>query len=209
MVCPQASKLCRGLPDRCPAPCLVPVTGTPKTRTGTRSWKAVGQKAGDSTADISAISAAVAIGRRCQNSVNHCRHWPERRALSCSHANTVGEAKIILSLYVVVAVSLMVTPPYSKIPAEPIPTDWVRWLVWNTPCHAEYHGFPAGPFHKRPDPHNRIRSHLKPTPDGYVAFILDPCPPIGRLMIPPATAAGTPVVDGAVVGRPRRTRTAR
>ncbi len=49
----------------------------------------------------------------------------------------------------------------------------VRWLAWNMPYHAEHHAFPAVPFHKLPDLHQEVQSHLKSTSDGYGAFTRD------------------------------------
>jgi fatty acid desaturase len=49
----------------------------------------------------------------------------------------------------------------------------VRFLAWNMPYHAEHHVFPAVPFHRLPDLHARMRSHLKVTAEGYGAFNRD------------------------------------
>jgi fatty acid desaturase len=50
---------------------------------------------------------------------------------------------------------------------------FVRWLAWNMPYHVEHHVFPAVPFHRLPDLHNRIRAHLQVTADGYAEFSRD------------------------------------
>lgn len=49
----------------------------------------------------------------------------------------------------------------------------VRFLAWNMPYHVEHHVLPAVPFHRLPDLHDRMRSHLKVTADGYAAFNRD------------------------------------
>lgn len=48
-----------------------------------------------------------------------------------------------------------------------------RLLAWNMPYHAEHHTFPAVPFHKLPALHDRMRTHLGVTADGYSAFTRD------------------------------------
>ncbi|MFN0115736.1 MAG: fatty acid desaturase [Paracoccaceae bacterium] len=49
----------------------------------------------------------------------------------------------------------------------------VRFLAWNMPYHAEHHVLPAVPFHRLPDLHQRMRTHLKVTAEGYAAFTRD------------------------------------
>ncbi len=46
----------------------------------------------------------------------------------------------------------------------------VRWLAWNMPYHAEHHVYPAVPYHKLPEFHQLVRSHLKVTQNGYARF---------------------------------------
>lgn len=46
----------------------------------------------------------------------------------------------------------------------------VRFIAWNMPYHVEHHVFPAVPFHRLPDLHQRMQDHLKVTADGYAAF---------------------------------------
>ncbi|MGB5836142.1 MAG: fatty acid desaturase [Albidovulum sp.] len=46
----------------------------------------------------------------------------------------------------------------------------VRFLAWNMPFHTEHHVFPSVPFHKLPTLHRRMRTALRVTEDGYVAF---------------------------------------
>ncbi|MGB7320503.1 MAG: fatty acid desaturase [Albidovulum sp.] len=46
----------------------------------------------------------------------------------------------------------------------------VRFLAWNMPFHTEHHVFPSVPFHKLPTLHHRMRTALRVTEDGYVAF---------------------------------------
>lgn len=47
---------------------------------------------------------------------------------------------------------------------------FVRWLAWNMPYHAEHHAYPAVPFHKLPELHDRLRPHLQSVSKGYGAF---------------------------------------
>jgi fatty acid desaturase len=50
-------------------------------------------------------------------------------------------------------------------------TTWlVRKLAWNMPYHAEHHSYPGVPFHRLPEFHAVIESHLKVVEDGYVRF---------------------------------------
>lgn len=49
----------------------------------------------------------------------------------------------------------------------------VRALAWNMPFHAEHHTYPAVPFHQLPALHERMKTHLKETADGYAAFNRD------------------------------------
>ncbi|MGI9407945.1 MAG: fatty acid desaturase [Hyphomicrobiaceae bacterium] len=46
----------------------------------------------------------------------------------------------------------------------------MRFIAWNMPYHAEHHSYPSVPFHKLPEFHAMIRSHLGTTSDGYSAF---------------------------------------
>jgi fatty acid desaturase len=46
----------------------------------------------------------------------------------------------------------------------------VRWIAWNMPYHAEHHVCPAVPFHKLPELHGLMRTELKETAQGYIAF---------------------------------------
>lgn len=46
----------------------------------------------------------------------------------------------------------------------------VRWLAWNMPYHAEHHAYPSVPFHKLPELHSLVRSHLMVTENGYTRF---------------------------------------
>lgn len=52
-------------------------------------------------------------------------------------------------------------------------TALVRFLAWNMPYHVEHHTYPAVPFHRLPDLHNTLKSHLKVTAEGYIAFTKD------------------------------------
>ena len=47
---------------------------------------------------------------------------------------------------------------------------WLRTLAWNMPYHTEHHVWPSVPFHKLPDLHASMKSHLCQTEDGYLAF---------------------------------------
>ncbi|MDB5524680.1 MAG: fatty acid desaturase [Rhizobium sp.] len=50
-------------------------------------------------------------------------------------------------------------------------TTWlVRKLAWNMPYHAEHHSYPGVPFHRLPEFHAIIESHLKEVENGYVRF---------------------------------------
>ena len=49
-------------------------------------------------------------------------------------------------------------------------TRLVRQLAWNMPYHAEHHTYPTVPFHQLPRLHTLIRSHLRETENGYIAF---------------------------------------
>jgi fatty acid desaturase len=52
-------------------------------------------------------------------------------------------------------------------------TALVRFLAWNMPYHTEHHVFPAVPFHRLPDLHQRMRKDLQVTAEGYAAFTRD------------------------------------
>jgi len=45
----------------------------------------------------------------------------------------------------------------------------VRFLMWNLPYHAEHHLYPSIPFHRLPDTHRWLRSHLRHVASGYVS----------------------------------------
>jgi fatty acid desaturase len=45
----------------------------------------------------------------------------------------------------------------------------VRFLMWNLPYHAEHHLYPSIPFHRLPETHRRLRSHLRVLAPGYVS----------------------------------------
>ncbi|MEL7345368.1 MAG: fatty acid desaturase [Pseudomonadota bacterium] len=49
----------------------------------------------------------------------------------------------------------------------------IRLLAWNMPFHAEHHTYPAVPFHRLPELHARMRTHLGVTSEGYGAFTRD------------------------------------
>lgn len=49
-------------------------------------------------------------------------------------------------------------------------TALVRFIAWNMPYHTEHHVWPQVPFHQLPALHNRLKSHLGVTADGYAAF---------------------------------------
>jgi fatty acid desaturase len=49
-------------------------------------------------------------------------------------------------------------------------TALVRFLAWNMPYHTEHHVWPQVPFHRLPDLHRLMKSHLGVTADGYAAF---------------------------------------
>lgn len=49
----------------------------------------------------------------------------------------------------------------------------VRFLAWNMPYHVEHHVAPTVPFHRLPDLHARMRTHLAVTAQGYAAFTKD------------------------------------
>jgi len=50
-------------------------------------------------------------------------------------------------------------------------TNWlVRRLAWNMPYHAEHHACPTVPFHKLPQLHELVKTHLKETDAGYIEF---------------------------------------
>ncbi len=49
-------------------------------------------------------------------------------------------------------------------------TQLVRFFAWNMPYHAEHHVYPSVPFHRLPDLHEALKSHLKVTSPGYLAF---------------------------------------
>jgi fatty acid desaturase len=46
----------------------------------------------------------------------------------------------------------------------------VRRLAWNMPYHAEHHAYPSVPFHRLPEFHRLIETHLKQVEKGYVRF---------------------------------------
>jgi fatty acid desaturase len=46
----------------------------------------------------------------------------------------------------------------------------VRRLAWNMPYHAEHHAYPGVPFHRLPEFHHLIETHLKQVENGYVRF---------------------------------------
>jgi fatty acid desaturase len=46
----------------------------------------------------------------------------------------------------------------------------VRKLAWNMPYHAEHHAYPSVPFHRLPEFHRLIETHLKQVEKGYVRF---------------------------------------
>lgn len=46
----------------------------------------------------------------------------------------------------------------------------VRRLAWNMPYHAEHHAYPGVPFHRLPEFHALIESHLQQVEQGYVRF---------------------------------------
>jgi fatty acid desaturase len=46
----------------------------------------------------------------------------------------------------------------------------VRKLAWNMPYHAEHHVYPGVPFHRLPEFHRLIESHLEQVEEGYVRF---------------------------------------
>jgi fatty acid desaturase len=46
----------------------------------------------------------------------------------------------------------------------------VRFLAWNMPFHAEHHSYPAVPFHKLPEFHAIVETHLRETERGYARF---------------------------------------
>ena len=46
----------------------------------------------------------------------------------------------------------------------------VRKLAWNMPYHAEHHSYPGVPFHRLPEFHALIESHLGQVERGYVRF---------------------------------------
>lgn len=54
-----------------------------------------------------------------------------------------------------------------------ITTRVVRFLAWNMPYHAEHHAYPAVPFHKLPDLHEKARDHLSVKVDRYHKFARD------------------------------------
>jgi fatty acid desaturase len=49
-------------------------------------------------------------------------------------------------------------------------TALVRFVAWNMPYHAEHHSYPAVPFHRLPQFHAIVASHLRVTENGYVRF---------------------------------------
>lgn len=46
----------------------------------------------------------------------------------------------------------------------------VKLIAWNMPFHAEHHSMPSVPFHRLPQLHALMRSHLKVTQQGYARF---------------------------------------
>jgi fatty acid desaturase len=52
-------------------------------------------------------------------------------------------------------------------------TAVVRWLAWNMPYHTEHHVAPLVPFHRLPALHDRMRTHLGVTVQGYGRFTRD------------------------------------
>ena len=46
----------------------------------------------------------------------------------------------------------------------------LRFLAWNMPYHTEHHVWPSVPFHRLPEVHLRMRSHLKHLEHGYHQF---------------------------------------
>jgi fatty acid desaturase len=52
-------------------------------------------------------------------------------------------------------------------------TRIVRFLAWNMPYHVEHHVHPQVPFHRLPDLHRMLRTHLRVTAEGYAAFTKD------------------------------------
>jgi fatty acid desaturase len=52
-------------------------------------------------------------------------------------------------------------------------TGLMRYLAWNMPYHTEHHVYPAVPFHQLPALHDVMRTRLRVTAAGYVAFTRD------------------------------------
>ena len=49
-------------------------------------------------------------------------------------------------------------------------SQFVRWLAWNMPYHAEHHAYPSVPFYQLPNFHEVAKVHLKVTENGYIRF---------------------------------------
>jgi len=50
-------------------------------------------------------------------------------------------------------------------------TNWiVRLFAWNMPYHTEHHVYPNVPFHRLPQLHSLMESHLKTSENGYIRF---------------------------------------
>jgi len=49
----------------------------------------------------------------------------------------------------------------------------VRAVAWNMPYHTEHHSYPSVPFHKLPELHTLIETHLSVTASSYTAFNKD------------------------------------
>lgn len=49
-------------------------------------------------------------------------------------------------------------------------TTPVRALTWNMPYHVEHHSYPQVPFHRLPQFHHLIRTHIQTLENGYVRF---------------------------------------
>jgi fatty acid desaturase len=49
----------------------------------------------------------------------------------------------------------------------------IRFLAWNMPYHVEHHVAPTVPFHRLPELHRLMRSHLAITAEGYAAYTRD------------------------------------
>jgi len=99
-------------------------------------------------------------------------NWPILELFSPSHSNLQALlAGLWNSLKVALSAIVLCTLFGTLVGIGRLSTNWlVRKLAWNMPYHAEHHAYPGVPFHRLPEFHALIESHLKETEAGYVRF---------------------------------------